>query len=309
MTQQLPSTKGITLHQMEVFEAVARHGSYTKAAEELYLSQPTVSIQVKQLSKTIGLPLFEMMGKKLYLTPAGDALLSTCRQILAQLSTLDDALLEFQGLERGTVKVATVESGKTALIKQLKPFMDSYPGLELSLYIGNHRQLLSRLQNNEDDIYLFSLPPALNGVEVFPCMEVPLHLVTHRQHPLAEQAVVTPQQLAQESWILSEWGSASRQLLEEFFAAQSIKVRRRLELSSYEAIKASIYAGLGIAVLPASSLSQAELDADLAILPVPEFALRKQWHLAYLKGKYLSPGAKVFLDHVLQRYAIPGSKV
>ena len=302
MNQQLPHTKGITLHQMEVFEAVARHGSYTKAAEELYLTQPTVSIQVKQLSKTIGLPLFEMVSKKLHLTAAGDALLATCRQVLAQLSTLDEALVAFQGLEQGVVKVATVETGKTALVRQLKPFMDRYPGLELSMHIGNHRQLLERLQNNEDDIYLFSLPPALNGVEVLPCMDVPLHIVAHQQHPLAEQVVVSPQQLAQESWILSEPGSASRQLLEDFFTAQSIQVRRRLELSSTEAIKASIRAGLGIAVLPASELSKADLETDLAILPVAEFSLRKQWHLAYLKGKCLSPGATVFLDYVLERF-------
>lgn len=302
MNQQLPSTKGITLHQMEVFEAVARHGSYTKAAEELYLTQPTVSIQVKQLSKTIGLPLFEMVSKKLYLTRAGDALLTTCRQVLTQLSTLDEALVAFQGLEQGTVKVATVETGKTALVQQLKPFMDRYPGLELSMHIGNHHQLLERLQNNEDDIYLFSLPPALNGVEVLPCMDVPLHVVAHHQHPLAGQTVVTPQQLAQESWILSEPGSASRQLLEDFFTAQSIKVRRRLELSSSEAIKASIRAGLGIAVLPASELSRTDLATDLAILSIAEFSLRKQWHLVYLKGKCLSPGATVFLDFVLERF-------
>nr|WP_017297611.1 LysR family transcriptional regulator [Nodosilinea nodulosa] len=286
---------------MEVFEAVARHGSYTKAAEELYLTQPTVSIQVKQLSKTIGLPLFEMVGKKLYLTKAGDALLTTCRQVLAQLSSLDNTLAAFQELKQGRIKVATVESGKTALVQQLKPFMDRYPGLDISIRIGNHRELLDRLQQNEDDIYLFNLPPALNGVEVLSCMDVPLHIVSHRQHPLTEQAIVTPQQLAQESWILSEPGSANRQLLEEFLAAQAITVGRRLELSSIEAIKASIRAGLGIAVLPASSLSQADLATDLAILPVAEFSLRKQWHVAYLKGKYLSPGAVLFLDHVLKQ--------
>jgi LysR family transcriptional regulator, low CO2-responsive transcriptional regulator len=301
MVQHLPSTKGITLHQMEVFEAVARHGSYTRAAEELYLTQPTVSIQVKQLAKTIGLPLFAMVGKKLHLTMAGEALLATSRRVLAQLSTLDDALVAFQGLEQGLVKVATVESGKTALVQQLKPFMDCYPGLELSMHIGNHHELVDRLQNNEDDFYLFSLPPALNGLEVFACMEVPLHIVTHRQHPLAAQASVTPQQLAQESWILSEPGSGSRQLLEDFFASQGITVRHRLELSSDEAIKAGIRAGLGIAVLPAPSLSKTDLETDLAILPTAEFTLRKQWHVAYLKGKCLSPGAQVFFDHLLMR--------
>ncbi|MBW4484533.1 MAG: LysR family transcriptional regulator [Tildeniella torsiva UHER 1998/13D] len=300
MAQQPPSTKGITLHQMEVFEAVARHGSYTKAAEELFLSQPTVSIQVKQLSKTIGLPLFETVGRKLFLTTAGDTLLTTCRNVLAQLSTLDDALVAFQGLDRGMVRVATVESGKTALVQHLKPFMDSYPGLELSLHIGNHQELSARLQDNQDDLYLFNQPPALNGIAVFPCMDVPLHIVTHHQHPLAGRSVVTPQQLAQESWILSEAGSVSRQLLEEFFRAQSITVRCRLELSSYEAIKVSIRAGLGIAVLPAPSLSAAELETDFVILPVAEFSLRKQWHLAYPKGKHLSPGATVFCDYLLE---------
>ena len=299
MAQPVPVTKGITLHQMEVFEAVARHGSYTKAAEELFLTQPTVSIQVKQLSKTIGLPLFEMVGKKLCLTLAGDTFLATCRRVIADLSTLDDALTAFRGLETGTVKVATVESGKTALVQRLKPFMDRYPGLELSMRIGNHQELLEWIQQNEDDVYLFGLPPALNGVEAFPCMNVPLQVVSHRQHPLAEQQVVTPEQLAQESWILSELGSASRQLLEDFFAAQAITVRRRLELSSQEAIKASIRAGLGIAVLPSSSLSEVELATEFAILPVVEFSRWKQWHVAYLKGKCLSPGAAVFLEYLL----------
>lgn len=173
MAQSSLSIKGITLHQMEVFEAVARHRNYTKAAAELYLTQPTVSIQIKQLSKTVGLPLVETIGRQLHLTAAGEALLGTCRQVLGQLQRLDQALLAFQGVEAGTVKLATVESGKCLLVDQFKPFLERYPGLEVSLQVGSEAELHDRLRRNEDDFYLLSQSPPLPNLDRVPYAEAP----------------------------------------------------------------------------------------------------------------------------------------
>lgn len=292
--------KGITLHQMQVFEAVARHRSYTKAAAELYLSQPTVSIQVKQLSKVVGFPIVESVGKKVCLTAAGETLLSTCQEVLAQLTTLDQAMTAFQRLESGVVKLATVESGKCLMVKQFRPFMERYPGLDVSLYVGNRQDLIERLENNEDDLYLISLPPELETVEALPCMDNPLSVVAHAEHPLAQQTDIPPARLAKETWIFREPGSATRLLTEQFFATHRLTVSSNLEFNSNEAIKASIRAGLGIAILPNSCFSQRERQAEFALLSVAGFSLRSQWHIAYLKDKSLPPAAKAFLDYLLE---------
>jgi LysR family transcriptional regulator, low CO2-responsive transcriptional regulator len=297
MAASLLSTKGITLHQMEVFEAVARHRNYTKAAAELYLTQPTVSIQIKQLSKTVGLPLVETIGRQLHLTAAGEALLNTCHQVLRQLQHLDQTLLAFQGVEAGTVKLATVESGKCLLVEQFKPFLEQYPGLEVFLHVGSDMDLQDRLRQNEDDFYLFSLPPTSVNLATLPYAQSPLQVLASQRHPLARCKTLRLADLATVNWILREPESSTRQRLEEIFAAQGLTLRSNLELSCNESIKASVAANLGLALLPAFVLTPADLDQDLAILSVPELTLQAQWQLAYRQDKAFSPAARAFLDH------------
>lgn len=297
MAQSSLSIKGITLHQMEVFEAVARHRNYTKAAAELYLTQPTVSIQIKQLSKTVGLPLVETIGRQLHLTAAGEALLGTCRQVLGQLQRLDQALLAFQGVEAGTVKLATVESGKCLLVDQFKPFLERYPGLEVSLQVGSEAELHDRLRRNEDDFYLLSQSPPLPNLDRVPYAEAPLRVVASPQHPLAQQPSLTLADLATANWILREPESATRQRLEHSFQAQGLTLRSNLEFSCNEAIKASVKAGLGLALLPAFAVDNH--TCDLTILPVADLQLHGQWQLVYRQDKAFSPAARAFLDHWL----------
>jgi DNA-binding transcriptional LysR family regulator len=298
MPASLLSTKGITLHQMEVFEAVARHRNYTKAAAELYLTQPTVSIQIKQLSKTVGMPLVETIGRQLHLTAAGEALLNTCHQVMRQLQHLDQTLLAFQGVEAGTVKLATVESGKCLLVKQFKSFLEQYPGLEVSLHVGSDAELQDRLRQNEDDFYLFSLPPTSINLATLPYAQSPLQVVASKRHPLAQRKTLTLGDLAKANWILREPESSTRQRLETVFAAHGFVLRSNFELSCNESIKASVKANLGIALLPAFTLT--DTDTDLTVLSVPELTLQGQWQLAYRQDKAFSPAARAFLDHWIE---------
>jgi DNA-binding transcriptional LysR family regulator len=240
----------------------------------------------------------ETIGRQLHLTAAGEALLNTCHQVLRQLQHLDQTLLAFQGVEAGTVKLATVESGKCLLVEQFKPFLEQYPGLEVSLHVGSDAELQERLRQNEDDFYLFSLPPTSINLATVPYAQSPLRVVASSSHPLAQRKTLTLADLAQANWILREPESSTRQRLEAVFKSHGLTLRSNLELSCNESIKASVMANLGLALLPAFCLTA--LDANLTILSVPELTLQGQWLLAYRQDKAFSPAARAFLDHWIE---------
>lgn len=293
--------QGITLHQMEIFEAVARHQSYTRAAEELYITQPTVSIQIKQLTKTVGLPLITHVGKKLYLTSAGEALLATCQKTFASLSDLNQELISLRGVKEGVVKLAVVESGKHLMLPHLKSFVEKYPGLTVSLYVGNYQDLVERLKNNEDDIYFLSSLPDLNSIESIPYGESHLRLLTSVTHPLALRSSLSFPQLAHEHWLLRESGSTIRTITKKLLEKHKLDIKISLEFSNNEAVKASALTGLGIAILPDCCLFSNYHD-DLKALPLADEILKIQWHITYLKTKFLSPPAKAFLSELCESH-------
>ncbi|MBD2042428.1 LysR family transcriptional regulator [Microcoleus sp. FACHB-672] len=291
--------KQATLHQLKVFEAAARHGSFTRAAEELFLTQPTVSMQVKQLTKAVGLPLFEQVGKRLYLTDAGRELLATCREVFERLSLFEMTVADMKGLKQGQLRLAVVTTAKYFVPRLLGPFCRRYPGIDISLQVTNHEGLLDRLNDNLDELQIMSQPPTSFDVSCHPFLENPLEVLAPHDHPLAGQKNIPIERLTGEPFIIREPGSGTRGAVQKMFDAHGIKLKIRLELGSNEAIKQAIAGGLGISVLSRHVLALEGGTSMLTILDVENFPIRQQWYVIYPKGKQLSVVAQAFFDYLL----------
>lgn len=292
--------KPITLHQLKVFEAAARHGSFTRAAEELYLTQPTVSIQVKQLTKAIGLPLFEQVGKRLYLTDAGKELYATSKEIFEQLSQMEMTIANLKGMKQGYLRLAVITTAKYFIPRLLGPFCKRYPGINVSLQVTNHGQLLERMDDNLDDLYVLSRPPEGEELEVQAFMDNPLVIIAPVDHPLANLQNIPIQRLAEESFILREQGSGTREAALQLFKKHGIDIKVKLDLGSNEAIKQAIIGGLGLSVLSYHTLTSVGATQKLIVLDVEGFPIHRQWHVVYPKGKQLSVVASTFLEYLLK---------
>ncbi|PZD73523.1 HTH-type transcriptional activator CmpR [Acaryochloris thomasi RCC1774] len=288
-----------TLHQLKVFETAARHQSFTRAAEELFLTQPTVSIQMKQLAQTIGLPLFEKLGKQLFLTEAGQELLGTCQDIFERLDQYEMLVADLQGMAKGRLRLAAVTTTKYFVPRLLGPFCQEYPGIDVSLKVTNHRQLEERIANNQDDLYILSQPPEQLNLHVQPFLENPLVVFSPANHPLAHKKGLSIQCLNDEPFITREAGSGTRKAVQELFGEHKVSVKTRLELSSNEAIKQAVAGGLGISVLSRHTLHSGD-DKELSILDVEHFPIQRQWYVCYFMGKQLSVVARTFLEHLLK---------
>ena len=301
-----------TLHQLKVFEATARHGSFTRAAEELYLTQPTVSIQVKQLTKAVGLPLFEQIGKRLYLTQAGQKLLDTCQQVFEGLDQFEMAVADIKGMKQGQLKIAVITTAKYFVPRLLCPFCQRYPGIDISLKVTNHQNIQERMVNNEDDLYIISQPLEQPDLTVHPFLDNPLVVLAPKDHPLAGRQNIPIQALDGESFIMREPGSGTRQAIQSLFDEHEIDVRVRLELGSNEASKHAIAGGVGISVLSLHTIISEGTAGEFAILDVDHFPIERQWYISHLAGKQLSVVANTFLSymmdesHALAKKLLPG---
>lgn len=287
-----------TLHQLKVFEATARNSSFTRAAEELFLTQPTVSMQVKQLTKAIGLPLFEQVGKKLYLTEAGKQLFSTCQDIFVNLDQLEMTIADLKGMKQGKLRIAVITTTKYFMPRLLGPFCQLYPGIDVSLTVTNHEQVIERLAHNQDDIYVMSQLPEHIDVKAYPFLENPLVVVAPRNHPLANERNIPLKRLVEEMFIMREPGSGTRRSFQQLLDTHNLAVRVRLELGSNEAIKQAIAGQLGLSVLSRHTLTSD--SEDLTILDVEGFPLPRKWYIVSLSGKQLSIVAKTFLEYLLE---------
>lgn len=289
-----------TLHQLKVFEAVARHNSFTRAAEELFLTQPTVSMQVKQLTRSVGLPLFDQVGKRLYLTEAGQQLLSASREIFDKLDQIEMTIADLKGLKQGKLRLAVITTAKYFVPRLLGPFCQKYPGIDIALQVTNHRGITERLGENLDDLYIVSqLPEGLN-LSSYPVLENPLVVLATASHPLVGQKQIPIELLADEPFIMREPGSGTRKSVQELFDRHGVSVKVRLELGSNEAIKQAIAGGLGISILSRHTLALEGATEQLAILDVQEFPIQNQWYVIYPKGKQLSIVAQAFFEYLLQ---------
>ena len=288
-----------TLHQLRIFEAIARRKNFTRAAEELFLTQPTVSAQIKQLTDIVGMPLFEQIGKRISLTAAGEELYKTAHNVFEQLSLFEMTIADMQGFKKGNLRVSTVSTTKYFMPRFLGPFCHSYPGIDVSMQILNREKILERLSENLDDLYVFGQPPENLDVEYHPFLTNPLIVVAPRNHPLAGKKNIPIQRLAEENFIIRESGSGTRMATEKLFEQHGIPIRVRLELGSNEAIKQAIIAGLGIAVLSAHALVLEKLSGEFNILDVKGFPIQRHWYAVYPTGKQLSIVARTFLNYLL----------
>ncbi|MER3492098.1 MAG: LysR family transcriptional regulator [Mastigocladus sp. ERB_26_2] len=286
-----------TLHQLKVFEAAARHGSFTRAAEELFLTQPTVSMQIKQLTKSVGLPLFEQVGKRLYLTEAGRELYATCRQIFETIAQFEMKVADLKGLKQGQLRLAVITTAKYFIPRLLGPFCQLYPGIEISLQVTNHEGILERMTNNMDDLYIMSQVPEHLDVSYQQFLENPLVVLAPINHPLAKEKNIPIQRLADEPFIMREPGSGTRRAVQQLFDQHGVSVKVKLELGSNEAIKHAIAGGLGISVLSRHTLLPD--SGDLTILDVEHFPIKRDWYMVYPSGKQLSIVARTYFEYLL----------
>lgn len=294
-----------SLRQLQIFEAVARHESYTRAAEELHLTQPATFTQVKQLEEALGTPLMERIGKQIYLTDAGRAAHATCQEVLGSIERLEMRLADMRGLKRGRLSLAIVTTAKYLIPRRLGEFCARHPGIEASLTVTNREKLLARLSANADDLMVLGTPPEGMDIVAIPFADNPLVVLARHDHPLADRADIPLERIAEEPFILREKGSGTRLATEKHFAAHKLALRVRMELGSNEAIKQAIAGGLGISVLSQHTLALEGPSGLLKPLDVSGFPLMRKWYVAYPKGKHLSVVANAFLSHLTGREPTP----
>jgi len=292
-----------SLRQLHIFEAVARHLSYTRAAEEFHLPQPAVFAQVKQLEDSAGLPLPDRLGKQLFLTDAGREMLTTSRETVQAIERLEMRLADLQGLKKGRLRIAIVTTAKYLIPRLLGEFCTRYPGIEASLTVTNREKLLARLAANEDDLVVLGTPPEHLDVVATPIADNPLVVVARQDHPLVGKKKIPLRRIAEEPFILREAGSGTRLTIERHFAEQGLVPRIRMELGSNEAIKQAIAGGLGLSILSSHTLALESPQGPLQVLDVAGFPLLRQWYVAYPAGKHLSAVTEAFLAHLLGRKA------
>lgn len=296
MTNVVPPT----LQQLKLFEAVARHGSITRAAEEVHLTQPSVSMQVKTLEEKLGLPLTEQMGKVLHLTQAGEEVANAARDVLGRMSDLQGALEDMHREVAGPLSVAVVSTAKYFLPQIIGDFKRRYPKVEPRLQITNRENLLSRISDNADDLYIMGQPPEEDPVVAEPFLENIIVCTARADHPLAQQSRIPLSRVAQEDIIRRELGSGTRKAVERLFGEAGVSLTTHLEFDDSEAIKQGVISGLGVAFLSQHSLRLELAAGELAILDVEGFPLRRRWYAMHRQGKRLSNAAQSFLDFLLR---------
>lgn len=288
----------ISLRQLKLFEAVARLLSFTRAAAELHLTQPAVSIQIKQLEDSVGLPLFENIGKRIYLTDTGKELYAVCETMLGALDQFEMETANRRGLKTGKLRLAVTTTAKYFVPRLLGPFCERYPGIDVSLKVTNQKSLLERLAQNADDLYILGQPPAHLPIVAHPFMENSLVMLAHPGHSLVGEQNITAARFRDEWFLMREPGSGTRQSTERFFSERGVAIRERMTLGSNEAIKQGVMGKLGVAVLSRSTAMLESQVGHVAILDVEGFPILRHWQIVYSSEKRLSVVAQAFFDYL-----------
>jgi len=290
----------LTLQQLKLFEAVSRLGSYTRAAEELFLTQPAVSIQIKRLETQTGLPLFEKVGKKVFPTAAGKAMYAASLDILERVEDLKDSIEELKGTVKGPLQLSVVTTAKYFLPNLLGAFLQQYPDVEPKLKFTNRARVIERLLNNDDDFVVMGQVAKDDNLETHPFLTNILGIVAPADHPLTNKKNITIKELAKQRFLIREIGSGTRYVFDKLMKEHGVQIEPYMELGSSEALKQAVMAGLGIAVL---SLHSVQLERDvnkLTVLDVEGFPLKRRWYAVHLKGRKLSLVARTFMDFILE---------
>ena len=289
-----------TLQQLKLFEAVARNGSYTRAAEELHLSQPAVSIQIKRLEEQIGLALFERVGKKIFTTTAGDAIFRASKEILDNIIQLKNTVKSLKCEIKGPLQLSVVSSSKYFMPLLLGNFLKQHADVEPKMKFTNRGHVIERLTNNEDDFVVMEQIPAGPGLEAHPFSENILVIAAPPDHPLADRQNISLEELSKERFLEREEGSCTRIVFDRILEENHVTMKPYLELGNSEAIKQGVMAGLGLAVLSLHSLQLERNAGKLIVLDVEGFPVKRQWYLVHRKGKQHSLAARTFFDFILQ---------
>lgn len=290
----------LTFRQLSVFEAVARHLSFSRAALELHLTQPAVSMQIKQLEENVGTALFEQLGKKIYLTEAGRELSHYGRVIAQQLTEAEAVLDELKGLRRGKLKISVASTANYLAPRLLATFSQRFPTATVKLNVTNRQALLRQLENNELDMAVMGRPPEGLDLVAESFMENPLVVIAPVNHSLADCRAIPLARLGDETFLIREEGSGTRIAMMRFFEANQVNLQAGMEMSSAEAIKQAVQAGLGLGVVSLYTV-ELELEANrLRVLDVQGFPIHRHWYIVHRRDKRLSAMAQAFKNFLRQ---------
>lgn len=289
----------ITLRQLKVFEAVARQLSYSKAARELHLTQPAVSMQVRSLEESIGLPLTEQLGKRIFLTEAGREVFHYSHNIAGLLSDMEAVLTGLKGLEHGNLKIAVASTANYYSTQLLTRFRAIHPTITINLDVTNRQSIIAQLVANQIDLAIMGLPPEGLGLQTESFMENPLVMIAPPTHRLAGKKTIPLRDLVQESFVVREEGSGTRGAMERFFREHGMSPRLELVMSTNEAIKEAVQAGMGLAVVSLHTVLLELETGRLVILPVEHFPILRHWYVVQREGKHLSAVASAFKEFLL----------
>ena len=292
--------RGATLKQFRTFAAVARLQSFARAAEELHLSPPAISMQIKELEELVGLPLFERAAKTATLTMTGEYLLVYVRRLLATLKDAEDAMARLKGAESGLVTIGMVSTAKYFLPRLLAKFRAEHRGVEMRLTVSNREQLVQQLHDNEVDLAVMGRPPKELDTRAEPFAVHPHAIVASPEHRLARQREIPTAALAGEEFIVREPGSGTRAAMEQFFREHHLAPPQVMQMASNETIKQAVIANMGLAFLSLHTCGLELETGQLVLLDVVGLPILRRWHIVNLRGKPLSPAAEALRYFVLE---------
>jgi DNA-binding transcriptional LysR family regulator len=290
-------TRQTTFRQLEIFMAVAEYSSVTLAAQALHLAQPTVSTQISKLAQALDCQLFELVSKKLYLTDTGREVLDATRSMFDVMDNLEMALAARDGLSVGRLKISVVTTAKYLIPNLLGEFCQAYPNIEPEFQVGNRAEIIQRLKQNLDDLYVFSNPPRELDITTDFITKNPLVVIAKQDHRLKDKKSILWSELHGERLLMREKGSGTRYAIEAFFRQNGMEMQSPITIASNEAIKESVMAGLGISIISQHALSHMALG-NLIELPVKDFPIPNSWYWVLPKGKHVSNAAMAFREHV-----------
>ena len=295
--------RNVTLRQMRVFAAVARHLSFTRAAQELHLTQPAVSQQVRLLEEEVGMPLFEHIGRKIRLAPAGLELLRYATQVTELLREAGETLAAMRGLKRGVLKLGAVSTAKYFAPTLLSAFAPAYPEVTIKFTVANREEIVKLLGANELDLVIMGRPPRELDTTAEPFARHPLVIIASPDHPLARRRHIPLKSLTRETFIIREQGSGTRASMEHVFRERGVPFRATMEVSSNETIKQAVMAGMGLSFISSHTIGLEAGAGKLAILDVAGLPVVRDWYVIHLREKILSPIAAAFRGYLLENGA------
>ena len=290
----------LTIRQLEILDAVARSRSFSQAGAELHLTQPAVSMQIKQLESALGIPLFEHMGRHIHLTEAGSEVLQAGQVIERELANLEQTLANMLGLKGGTITVSAASTASLFSARLLALFRTMHPDVRVSLNVVNRETLLRHLSDNRIDLALMGQPPEGCNLSAQAFMDNPLVVIAATNHALAHESGIGLERLLDEPLIGREQGSGTRSAVKKFFAEHGHTFQAAMEMNKNEAIKHAVEAGLGPGVVSLHTIRAEIASGQLCVLDVEGFPLERQWYLVQRENKRLSPAASAFTQLVLE---------